>query len=146
MTTTIRLTVDSDNPHDVRMALLAIAGQPTDVVAQLHTLLTHIKDQIMANLNEVTTLLAAINDVTNALASKVDGVVAAEAGQLALIESLKAQIAAGTPVSQAQLDAIVVDLAARKASLESVSAHLSTIATDPANPVPVEPPADNGGL
>jgi hypothetical protein len=78
----------------------------------------------MAQYTDVQALLSDIDAATNGVASKLDT-------QLALIVALKAQVAAGTPVSQAQLDDLVTGLQVEKD-------RLLALAADPADPIPVQ--------
>ena len=107
--------------------------------AELLAALALLRKDFMATITDAHALLIAINDVTNTMAGHVETVVESEATQLALIQSLRDQIAAGGPVTQAQLDQVVAELETRKASLELVGAQLHALAADPANPVPELP-------
>jgi len=71
---------------------------------------------------EIEALVTAINDATNVVAGKLDGL-------LVTIADLQAQLAAGTPVTQAQLDALGAALTAEKDTLVALGA-------DPADPIP----------
>jgi hypothetical protein len=81
--------------------------------------------RLMTGVTEIKQLVTDINDETNAVATKVDA-------QGQAIADLKAQLAAGTPVSQADLDAIA-------SGLGSVSDRLKAIGANPDEPIP--PPA-----
>lgn len=67
-------------------------------------------------------LVADIDTETNAVAAKVDA-------QTAAIQVLKDQIAAGTPVTQADLDSL-------SDALTPISDRLKLIGADPADPIP----------
>lgn len=69
-------------------------------------------------MSDFATSLAAINDATNAVATRIAAIQA----------QLAAALAAGTPPTQAQLD-----------EMASIVAHLNAIGADPANPVPAPP-------
>lgn len=83
----------------------------------------------MAKVTDIDTLLDSLNTATNDVAADV-------ATQAAEIAALRDQIAAGAPVTQAQLDAIA-------SRLGTSVARLQTLAADTNNPVPVVPPVDN---
>lgn len=92
-------------------------------VADLATQERHMATDI----SSIKQLVTDINNETNDVAAKVDA-------QQASIDDLKAQLAAGTPVTQKDLD----DLSA---SLTPISDRLKAIGSNPAQPIPpVEPP------
>ncbi len=95
--------------------------QPAGVTRQLDLILTRL-ESLMASVSEVKQLVSDLNDETNAVAAKIDA-------QAAAIQALKDQIAAGTPVSQADLDAI-------GRGLTAVSDRLKTLGADTSNPIP----------
>ncbi len=78
--------------------------------------------QIMAKVTDLTDLVTALDAETNAVAAKIDA-------EMAEIADLKAQIAAGTPVTQDQLDAVV-------SGLTPISDRLKALGSDPAQPIP----------
>lgn len=80
----------------------------------------------MKTVTDVQQLVKDLDAETNTIASKLDA-------NTATIADLKAQIAAGSPVTQAQLD----DLAA---GLSTESDRLKTLGADPAQPIPPAPP------
>lgn len=84
--------------------------------------ISHVLGALMAKEQDLEQLITDLNDETNVIAAKLDG-------QSAQIADLKAQIAAGTPVSQAQLDALQTGFA-------GVSDRLKTLGADPAQPIP----------
>ena len=71
---------------------------------------------------DILVLLTDIDMATNEVASTLEA-------QVALIADLQAQIAAGTPITHEQLDAIGAALTAEKV-------RLTGLAADPANPIP----------
>jgi len=71
---------------------------------------------------EVQTLIADINEATNVVAGKLDGL-------LVTIADLQAQLAQGVPVTQAQLDAL-------GAALQAEKDLLTQLGSDPENPIP----------
>ena len=86
-------------------------------------------DQILARLEtlmsaatDIEKLISDVNDETNAIAARIDA-------EDKSIQDLKAQIAAGSPATQADLDAI-------SANLTATSARLKALGVDPTNPVP----------
>lgn len=86
-------------------------------------------DRIMAKITDVNTLLDELNTATNDVAADVTA-------ERAELKALREQIAAGTPVSQEQLDAVA-------SRLGSTVARLQALAADPDNPVPAPTPGDN---
>lgn len=88
-------------------------------------------ERIMAKIKDVETLLDQVNVATNQLASRVLN----EQNEIA---QLRAQIAAGTPVTEAQLDSVVSRLGVLKTQLEGIGADSENPipATDPNPPVP----------
>jgi len=72
--------------------------------------------------SDILTLLSDIDAATNTVASKLDT-------YATTIADLQAQIAAGVPVTQEQLDALGVALLEDKNTLLALGA-------DPANPIP----------
>ncbi len=95
--------------------------QPSSVTRLLDTILTRL-ESLMSTVNDVKQLVSDLNDETNTVAAKIDA-------QAAAIQALKDQIAAGTPVSQADLDAI-------GSGLTAVSDRLKTLGADTSNPIP----------
>ena len=95
------------------------------VEAKLDTIVREIRasrrEQVMLY-TDITALIDDINAATNVVAGKMDGLIVT-------IADLQAQIAAGTPVTQAQLDALGASLQAEKDVLVALGA-------DPANPIP----------
>ena len=79
-------------------------------------------EKLMATVTQIEQLITDMNTETNAIAGRLDADDAA-------LQALKAQIAAGTPATQADLDAI-------SASLTTTSARLKAIGVDPTNPIP----------
>jgi enamine deaminase RidA (YjgF/YER057c/UK114 family) len=93
------------------------------ILAQLSALAAQEK-KLMADVTSIKKLVTDLNDETNSVAAKIDA-------QLAAIQALKDQIAAGTAVSQADLDEI-------GAGLQATSDRLKVLGSDPADPIPVE--------
>lgn len=81
---------------------------------------------IMTTVKDTQQFIVDLNDETNALSVKLDG-------NTATINALKAQVAAGVPVSQEQLDAI-------NAGLAPISARLKALGSDPTDPIPAPVP------
>lgn len=79
----------------------------------------------MTDINSIEGLVAQMKTDTDAVAAKVDT-------QTQAIADLKAQIAAGSPVTQEQLDTLA-------ANLQPIADHLKAIGADPANPLPPVP-------
>jgi len=76
----------------------------------------------METADEVKQLISDVNDATNLVATRL-GTLETE------VTDLSAQIAAGTPVTQEQLDGF-------GASLSAVKDRLTALGADPSNPVP----------
>lgn len=76
----------------------------------------------MADVASVKQLIVDLGAETDALSTKIDA-------EVAEIASLKAQIAAGSPVTQADLDAI-------SAGLSPISDRLKALGASPADPIP----------
>lgn len=100
----------------------AINGKTGDRIFEALSFINRKQDYLMSTVNEVKTLVTAIDTETTAVATKVDA-------QIQQIAELKAQIAAGSPVTQEDLDAIA-------AGLQPISDRLTAIGADPANPIP----------
>lgn len=79
-------------------------------------------EDIMATVTSVKQLIVDLNDETNTLAAKVDA-------QAATIADLKAKLAAGSAVSQEDLDAIA-------AALTPISDRLKALGANPEAPIP----------
>lgn len=95
------------------------------VSRQLDEILTLMNKQgvdIMADVASVKQLIVDLGAETDALSTKIDA-------EVAEIASLKAQIAAGSPVTQADLDAI-------SAGLSPISDRLKALGASPADPIP----------
>lgn len=137
---TIRVDADASDGCLELLQSLASSSQINARLATLATAITSLRESTMTKFDEVSALLSSVNDVTNALAANVTKVVQNEAAQLAEIQSLKDQIAAGSPITTVQLDTIVSGLQARQEALKAISDNLQSIATDPANPTPPVPP------
>lgn len=90
---------------------------------------------------DLTDALDRVNVVTNEIATNVDVVVSNEAAQIAEIQALKDQIAAGgAPVTVQQLEAVIGTAQARATALQTVSDTLKSIAVNAAEPIPPVPP------
>lgn len=113
--------------------------------AEILEAIGRFREETMSKFEDVTALLAAMNTVTNQLAANVTVVVENEAKQLAEIQALKDQIAAGTPVTQEQLDSVVSTMQARVDALNATRDQLAAIASTPENPVPEVPPVEEPG-
>ena len=96
-----------------------------DVILSRLGTLQSLERHIMASIKTVEALVADLKSNTDAVAAKIDA-------QTQAIADLKAQIAAGTPVTQEQLDAL-------SAELQPISDHLKAMGSDPANPLPPVP-------
>lgn len=94
------------------------------ILDQLGTLAAQER-HLMKTVSDVQQLVTDLKTNTDAVAAKVDA-------QTQAIADLKAQIAAGSPVTQEQLDAIA-------AGLQPISDHLKAMGTDPTNPLPPAP-------
>lgn len=99
-----------------------------------------LKEQGMTDTSKVMVELDRLNTVTNDMAASIDKVVAEDKAEddafRAEIESLKAQLAAGDAVTQAQLDSLASSLGDRNSKLESLSASLKAMGSDPDEPIP----------
>ena len=84
--------------------------------------LQEIQEIMLMEYTDITALLTDIDEATNAVAAKIDE-------EIATIAELQAQIAAGTPITHEQLDALGAALTAEKD-------RLTALAADPANPIP----------
>jgi hypothetical protein len=115
-------------------------AQPTSDNTAVLAAIADLKGELMVTAAGLQATLAAIDAATTQLGVVVGVVVSNEAKQLALIADLKAQLAAGAPVTQEQLDAMGVIADQSKTHLEAVSSQLTGIAADPNNPVPEPPP------
>jgi peptidoglycan hydrolase CwlO-like protein len=85
--------------------------------------LTAVYRSLRALQRKVECLMSSEQDLQNdldAIVTAVATVAAKQAAQAKSIADLQAQLAAGTPVSQAQLDALVVEADSIKASLQAV--------------------------
>jgi chromosome segregation ATPase len=107
-----------------------------DAIARLSTQISRLRGASMAKFEDVQTALAEIDTVTTQMSEDVDQALANDAEQIAEIQKLKDQIAAGTPVTQEQLDSVAASLTAKSESLKGVSAKLKGLAVDPENPIP----------
>jgi uncharacterized coiled-coil protein SlyX len=87
-------------------------------------------DSLMSDVATVKQLVKDLGTETDNLAARLD---AKQAAQDAAIQALKDQIAAGGPVTQADIDGLAVDLTAEVSRLQSLGA-------DPANPIPSAAP------
>lgn len=83
-----------------------------------------------AKITDVQALVKAVNEETNNMAARIEARDKEQDGQ---IQALKDKIAAGTPVTPEDLDALASDLSAEVARLKEIGAN-------PAEPIP---PADN---
>ena len=95
-------------------------------------LLYHVLDQLdslevfmSAQFDTVEALITAIDASTNKISDKLTDLAAT-------VADLQAQIAAGSPVTTAQLDTLV-------GQLQSEADKLSALGADPAAPVPADP-------
>jgi hypothetical protein len=79
-------------------------------------------DQILAHLERITMNEQDLQTDLDAIKAGVATVLAAQTAQAATIADLKAQLAAGTPVSQAQLDALDAEAKAIVTSLTPLAA------------------------
>lgn len=112
------------------------------IETRLLALITRM-DSLMIKFDTLSATLGALNTVTNNLSTVADKILVNEAAQLSLIQSLRDQLAAGTPISDAQLDQLNDSATSTTAALTVVRDHLLTIASDPENPAPPVPPIDS---
>lgn len=108
--------------------------------------------QMAADITLAREALAALKTTTDTMAVSVDEVIAADAAEdaafLTEIADLKAQIAAGNPITQADLDELTEGMGGTKATLEALTAALKAMGTNPTQPIPpvdippVEPVTD----
>ena len=84
--------------------------------------LQEIQEIMLMEYTDILVLLTDIDMATNEVASTLGA-------QVAMIADLQAQIAAGTPITHEQLDALGAALTAEKD-------RLTALAADPANPIP----------
>jgi peptidoglycan hydrolase CwlO-like protein len=101
--------------------LASIGSRLAEVFRSIHHLHRKV-DQLMADVTSIKQLVSDLNDETNAIAAKVDA-------QQKKIDDLSAQIAAGTPATQADLDAI-------SDGLSPISDRLKALGANPAKPIP----------
>lgn len=98
------------------------------------------QEALMATVSDLTAKLDAIEAALtgpNGVSVSLENVKADVASLKALIESLKAQIVAGTPVSQVQLDALVAKADGIAVKASSASSALATLAAStPDQPTP----------
>jgi septal ring factor EnvC (AmiA/AmiB activator) len=117
-----------NEPQRLDIHLYVHQHEDTRVHEQLDRLIHAVdalaaQERHMANdIQSIKQLVTEINDETNTVAARIDA-------QSAAIQALKDQIAAGTPVSQADLDAIAEGLA-------PISERLKALGQDSANPIP----------
>lgn len=94
----------------------------------------------MADLTLTREALATLNTTTNELAAAVDSVIVADQAEddafRAEIQALKDQIAAGDPVTQADLDELTAGMGATTATLTAVKSALQAMGSSPAEPIP----------
>jgi ABC-type transporter Mla subunit MlaD len=105
---------------------LRLIDAPGAIGASLDQIFAQL-EALMATVNSVKQLVSDLNDETNAVAAKVDA-------QAAAIADLKAKIAAGSPATQEDLDAIAAGLA-------PISERLKALGADPTEPIPPAPAA-----
>ena len=101
------------------VAWLVISGVP---LWYLISQVTQLREEIAMQFTDITALLTGIDEATNAVAAKIDA-------EIATIAELQAQIAAGTPVTQEQLDSLGAALTVQKDKL-------TALAADPTDPIP----------
>ena len=104
--------------------------------------------QLMAKGDALQASLQQIDALTNQLATILQSVVTNEQNQVALINQLRAEVAAGGPAA-ALLDQLDAASSSRVAALQAVADTLTPLASDPTNPVPEPnpeiPPVEGGG-
>lgn len=105
---------------EARSLLQAIHTQLAALAGAIATLTTQEK-RVMSTIIEVKKFVADLKDETDAIATKLDA-------QAATIADLKAKIAAGSAVTQQDLDEL-------GAGLAPISAKLKAMGTDPTDPM-----------
>jgi hypothetical protein len=104
-------------------------------------------DKLMAKGDALQASLSQIDALTNQLATVLQSVVTNEQNQIALINQLRAEVAAGGPAAQL-LDQLDASSASRVTALQAVADALVPLASDPSNPVPDPnpeiPPVEGG--
>lgn len=129
----IPLAVRSTTPSTTSRFLQWLFGWlDTPDPASVHGILWQILTRLRALEAQGVTIMADVQELSNELdtiKTKVDAVLVTGQEQVALIQALKDQIAAGTPVTQEQLDAL-------DAKADSILASLT-----PATPTPEAPEA-----
>jgi hypothetical protein len=98
------------------------------IEAQLATLLSKLEDGMAATKDSIDGLITAFDQATNRVAGKLEEMKAE-------IQALKDQVAAGSPITQEQLDAL-------EARLTQEVGDLQALGADAENPVPENPPVD----
>ena len=93
-------------------------------------------DNMAVTVAQLLAAFATLNTVTSDLSAKADVIIGKENEQLMEIAALKAQIAAGSPVTQAQLDALGASVEERVLALTAVRDRLAPLAADVENPDP----------
>ncbi len=116
----IDINVTLHDPRDVVADRQKLALTLDLILAQLRAL-TQQGVFLMTAVADIKKLITDIDAETNVVAAKVDA-------QIAAIEALKAQLAAGTATA-ADLDDLV-------AGLTPISARLKSIGADPTAPIP----------
>ena len=99
-----------------------IVEQDKAVTGSLELILIHLtrmEETIMASLDEVKTALAGA-------VAALDEIAVDQASQAAEIQKLKDQIAAGSPVTQAQLDELATSAKALRDKAEAAAAAVPT--------------------
>lgn len=110
------------------------------------TALADLKELLKMSVASLTAALDGINDVTNELSVVAGKIVVNEDRQLVLIQALKDQIAAGSPITPEQLAQLETSANARKAALVVLRDTLLPIAADIDAPVPEVPPIEDPNL
>jgi hypothetical protein len=138
-----------DRPHEQAFArtlaelwLAAVTMGSGSVTQKLDHILTQ-QETIMLDLSKNTAELEKLGTLTNDLAGKIDAVVVADQAEddafRAEIAALKEQIANGEAVTQAQLDGLAADHAARNEKLSLVSEGLKAMGTNPTDALSTTP-------
>lgn len=118
------------------LVLVAIHASNTQLHQQITDGFAEQEKHFMTTKSDIDTLIASVNDVTNAIAAQTQAAVAENAKILAAL-----QAATAGSITDADLTNWKNMLTGTQSTLAGVSTQLVTIGQDPANPVPVAPPA-----
>lgn len=90
-------------------------------------------------------VLTELDQITNVIAGQVAKAATTETAQVDELTRLRAQVAAGSPVTGEQFDGLIARATASRDAMKTIEANLRPLAADVTNPAPTPTPIPGEG-